>query len=802
MLKFSLVFVLLIGTASSLSADPGWISAASARATSAQVDKLFGPENLTSLTGLTESPPGSGRYQMTTNGYADGGNCWQTGYGPHGPDERPVVEFDLQAVSRVSKLHVWNHNGSPHRGFRRALLLFSRDGKVWETRRQRLDFAMAPRKDDYLGEEVPLDPPVVARYVRMVCLATHRGGGQPDLAGLGKVRFFGEKVTGTAPATIPERPFAARFDIPFDAGWIDVTRPPYSAPNDGRRDATAAIQRAIDDWQGTHAILFLPKGTYLISGTLAYHPGRGTGDNNIYGAGRGVTTLRLANATFTDAAKPKAVLDFAFNGNPDGSGVHADWFNNNIADLTIDAGNGNSGAIGLRYYSNNVGSARRVEIKSGDTPGVIGLDLGYADQNGPCLAQEIDITGFSTGVRTGATVNSQTLEAIRVRGATSVGFENGGQCLALRKLDIESAGPGLHSKFGIVALIDSTFKRTSLKSAAASSSETAAILSHETLFARGISTTGYPTAIANRREKGTPNAIGPSVDEFVSEPVLNPFGGSTQSLRLPVRETPDPKSAPVTDWANVVHFREVTDPDDSAAFARAAKSGASTLYWPTDVAIRLGEPVRLPPTVHRVIGFFGGLHAMAKDRIGFIVEGDSTDPLIFEQIAGHVVIQHSGTRPLVVRDTQGVEGIITGKCDLYLDNVVGEWEFGPGRTWCRQFNTEREGVHAINRGGHLWILGLKTERGGTLVETLPGGKTEIIGGLSYTTTQGGLAPMFTARDAALSVTLGEVCYSGDPFKLLVEQSLGGKTITLKRGEAPLRADFLQGSAIPLYTARP
>lgn len=144
---------------------------------------------------------------------------------------------------------------------------------------------------------------------------------------------------------------------------------------------------------------------------------------------------------------------------------------------------------------------------------------------------------------------------------------------------------------------------------------------------------------------------------------------------------------------------------------------------------------------------------------------------------------------------------MTGKGDVFLENVVAEWEFGPGRAWCRQFNTEREGTHCVNGGGDLWVLGLKTERGGTLVETRAGGRTEILGGLSYTTTQGGLAPMFTATEASLSVTLGEVCYSGDPFRTLVEHTAGGKTRVLKRGEAPLRAAFLQGSRLPLYVGR-
>lgn len=796
MLKSGCAIVFVLASSRMVFAEPGWIEGVTVQATSAQVPRLFGPENLTTMSGLKETVAGSGKYQLTINSYADGGNCWQTGYGPHGPDELPTVEFDLQAVYRLTRMHIWNHNGSPQRGIRSALVLVSTDGKQWGSRRERLELSIAPKKDDYLGEEVPLDPPLTGRFVRFRCLATHREGGQPDLAGMGKVRFQGERVSERDFTSGAEPPLAARHDVPFDAGWIDLSRPPYSAPGDGITDATNAIQRAIDDWQGSRRVLLLPKGVYRITRSLKYQPGKGHGYNTLFGAGRDATTLRLDDGVWPEPGTAQAVVDFGFNGQADGSGVHADWFNNNIADLTIDTGRGNRGAIGLRYYSNNVGSARRVVIRSGDGSGRIGLDLGYADQNGPCLASEIDIDGFAIGVRTGATVNSQTLEAVRVRRASSVGFENSGQCLALRKMDVESNGPGFVSKFGVVALIDSTFRHIG------PAPNEAAVVSHEALFARTVQTSGYKVAIVNRRADDAPGDSGPTVDEFVSHPVLAPAGGAKQSLRLPIEETPDPEPSPLKEWANVLHFRAVTDSDDSTAFQRAVESRASTLYWPSGVSLRLGAPVVLPDSVHRVVGFFSEIQAMGPDRIGFVVDGSSSRPLVIEQITGHVGVRIPGSRKVVVRDTQGVEGVVSGTADVFLDNVVGEWEFGPGRAWCRQFNTERQGVHAVNRGGALWILGLKTERGGTLVESLPGARTEVIGGLSYTTTAGGLAPMFTARNAALSVTLGEVCYTGDPFKTLVEQSLGETAVVLNRGDAPLRPAFLQGSSIPLYIGRP
>jgi len=41
--------------------------------------------------------------------------------------------------------------------------------------------------------------------------------------------------------------------------------------------------------------------------------------------------------------------------------------------------------------------------------GVIGVDLGSHDQNGPLFLQRVDISGFTVGLRAAHLLNSQTL---------------------------------------------------------------------------------------------------------------------------------------------------------------------------------------------------------------------------------------------------------------------------------------------------------------------------------------------------------------------------------------------------------
>jgi hypothetical protein len=186
--RFATLWMLISFSTWGTAAEP--IPKVTAKATSAQVAKLFSAENLCTDVGLTDSGKGDGSKKLTTNVYFGGGCMWHTGYLPHGSDETPIVEFDLQKVYSVGPFHVWNNNGSPHRGFRDVAVMVSNDGQAWRSIRQKFQFAKAPKSDDYLGEKYEFQPAIEARFIRFHCENTHRQGGNPELAGLGKVRFY------------------------------------------------------------------------------------------------------------------------------------------------------------------------------------------------------------------------------------------------------------------------------------------------------------------------------------------------------------------------------------------------------------------------------------------------------------------------------------------------------------------------------------------------------------------------------------------------------------------------------------
>jgi hypothetical protein len=164
-------------------------------------------------------------------------------------------------------------------------------------------------------------------------------------------------------------------------------------------------------------------------------------------------------------------------------------------------------------------------------------------------------------------------------------------------------------------------------------------------------------------------------------------------------------------------------------------------------------------------------------------------------------IEHAASRTLVlssiaVNFQQTAAYRNTGKGPLFIEDVVGaDWRFKDQPVWARQFNVENKGTHITNDGATLWILGLKTEQEGTVIETRGGGRTELLGGFVYSCTPAGPDPMFVCADGSVSLTVGEACFIGKPYDTVVRETRGGETKELGRRRAPGRVG---GSMLPLF----
>jgi len=581
--------------------------------------------------------------------------------------------------------------------------------------------------------------------------------------------------------------------FPADAGVVDVSRPPYSVPGDGKTDVTAALQKALDDHPSSNRIIYLPNGTYIIGDTLRWPTGSHGGVEQkrviLQGQSRDGTVIRLKDRCrgFGDANAPKAMV---WTGK-----APAQRFRNGIRNLTFHTGRGNPGAIGVQYIANNQGSLRQVRIVGNET-GPIGLDLGYTDEQGPCLIQDVEVDGFDVGISMRHTVDSITLERIVVRNQRVVGVLNGGQCVSLRGLESINDVPAVKNEgmYSVMTLLDSTLSRRE------GDSDVAAVENSGVLFARGLETAGYRTAIRN--EVGEKTSVpGGQVDEFVSHPPFALFETPKQSLDLPVEETPRVTSRTLVDWVSPLEFGGTADGRDcTEVVQKAVDSGRRVLYFPYG-NWRIDGTVQIRGAIEIVTALEGRLRGNGKLKV---VEG--TAPVVtierMDLLYQQLSIEHASSRPVVISGvTFGGSLEYTGSGPLFLEDVcVGTVRLGQGQeVWARQLNCEAgDQTKVINDGGTLWIQGLKTEKRGTICQTLHGGRTEIVGGLIYSNQsipEG--QPMFTVEDAAFSATVGESNFSGKPYPVIAQETQAGVEKALPREKALRRGG---ASMLPLFVA--
>ena len=614
----------------------------------------------------------------------------------------------------------------------------------------------------------------------------------------------------------PHRPLqsspggVAGIRFPTDAGVVDVTQPPYNVKGDGRTDATAALQQALNDHRGRRAIIYLPDGVYLLSNTVRWGQGKGSGTlckfTTLQGQSREKTILRLRDgcAGFGNPQTPQAVIWTGPKG--------GDRYRNALRDLTIETGRDNPGAIGVQFNA-NWGCLREVQILSGDGQGAIGLDMAFADEIGPLLVKNLAVRGFNVGVHTRGALNNLTFEHLRLEAQRLAAFVNDSSIVSLRDLVTRGNVPAFRNEgsLGLAVLLEATLHGE------AGASRHVAILNRPGLLVRHLTVRGFAHAIAHSGPQPT-NVPGPFVAEWASRSLP----GSGASLAQPIQETPEvPWDDPAL-WANAVTFGAKPDDsgDDSDALQRAIDSGLPTVYLPRGEYV-LRRPVQLRGKVRRLIGCEAMVHVTPPADGGAVLTlaAGEAPAVVVERLevegpegwSGCRFIDNRSKRMLVLRDCSGISSEFTGPGDLFLENTSGRMVFHGQSVWARQFSQQTrhqmdrtDWWHLRNDGGRLWILGEMSTGPGPIVLTTGGGRTEVLGGMVYSSASAEEQPepAFVVGEGVLSVSLAEVNHRNLAYPVLVRSVAEGRSSDLLLpSQAP---GGVNASLIPLFAtpARP
>ena len=613
-------------------------------------------------------------------------------------------------------------------------------------------------------------------------------------------------------------PAAGEIRFPDDRRAVIDVRRDCGAVGDGVADDTDALQRAFSTTtdESYSRFVYLPNGTYRVTRPLVWRPANLTEKTGsmsgpwVYGQSRDGVTIKLADNAegFSDPAVPRELIRGHWR--PDGSKMNADFFDRTLVNLTLDTGD-NRGAIGLRFYSNNVGVVRDVRLIGN---GPIGLDLGWSDQNGPLLIQRVRIEGFAVGVSTRGIINSQTLSEIHISRAAEAAVRHEGQVFTIERLTTEQTPLAVDSRGGMLTLVDCDLRG----GAEGASAGPAVRLRDGHLYASRVKTHGFARAIETSGVPGqSVDAV--DVDEYTSHPVVRPRDTDpARGLQLRPGLTPawawesDPAKWVCANDHGVIAADEGDDSDAlQSAIDHAAKIGATTVYL---LGGKGGDPnwyilrktVRVHGSVRHVTGFgfvrlLGGNHkdpGFPNHYGGFTVDDPNADapPVVFTHLNVHTpwqtfAIRNAGRRTVVVEGCTpsifGATGSVT-----FANNVVGGLFLEKGATMTvRHFNTEARDDQprnvTTNDGGTLWVLSMKTEMATSKLITRAGGRTEILGAHVYSNQAiEDDRPCFVVEDASLSLaSIREVTFRQKPYKVvLIDRRTGQDDAVLRTGTFP------------------
>jgi regulation of enolase protein 1 (concanavalin A-like superfamily) len=456
-------------------------------------------------------------------------------------------------------------------------------------------------------------------------------------------------------------------------------------------------------------------------------------------------------------------------------------YQNNIANLTLDAGSGNPGTVALDWCGSNVSYVKNMTIKSEDGRGRAGLFTGTNDGyggSGPDIIKNVKILGFDFGIVTtsgsvevGNTYEYIDLENQNIAGVVNSGYSNWFHAVSATEsvpvfVNCASGGTGSDNNLmqcanvpnnvreGSLTIVDGNFTGTG-----AASSKSAIEMQNDypgggLLYARNIVTNGYQSALA-LGPSNTPTT-GSAITEYAYPSVIAPFGTSNASVNIGkctggVACEPNQPHFVDNNLSDIFDVSSLggnctpyNDNNATACIQQAFNSGKPVIYFPTG-HWTVDGPLTIPSTVRKIYSIGGaGIDCGAGFGGGdFITVANSGQPFVEWQnmwlgggcqSGGNINI--TGSTPFVLTDVEMGWGSLTnsggGTGDVYWeDSAMTGLTLSLGTNqhlWARQLDLESGyNLHLSLTGGQSWIFGFKSEGPGQLLQA-NGGTVEILGG--------------------------------------------------------------------------
>ncbi len=593
----------------------------------------------------------------------------------------------------------------------------------------------------------------------------------------------------------------AQVEFPMGSEVVNVKEDPYNAKGDGKNDDTEAIQKALSDHPDGDYIIYLPHGIYKITSALqwpsANKPDKDYRRTILQGESMGGTIIALQDDVpgFENPDFPQAVIYTGDGPNP--------RQRNSIRDLTLRTGKKNPGAIGIRFNASVQGTINNVKVTSGDSSGVIGIDVGFTENIGPLLIKNVEVDGFDVGIYAAGKSNSMTFEHVTLSGQKKFGLDNDGQMLSIRALRVKGSSTAVynHGQDASMVLVDGTLEYDPGKKGA---KPITAIVNEGQLFARSVVVSKYKSKIKSTRKAYNENVSNTEIVEFATQANHQLCHSPKTSMKLAATETPNNTEQKSMYWTSITgeYGGKANDgSDDSKAIQDAIDDGAETIFFPPGGRWTINRDIYLRNRIHRLIGTEGKIDGKGK----FIIEDGAFVDLTIERFSTFASgITNRSKRTLILKNMylKSYESDDFSTGDIFMEDVaVGTIRTNQQRLWGRQVTMmgDTKGPKISNNGGTIWILGLTAKDGNTILHNFNKGSAELLGVNVIASDKAKNNPMFINDNSSISIIgLKETLTRGNPYSKIVEESRqGSKVYTLKNSELP--HNETGGSMMALYT---